>query len=162
MSPLFATLTPSEESPLALTAIDLFCGAGGLTEGFRQAGFQCRYANDLDKYAIQTFTFNQPDAWADARPIEQVDARAVRRALGLKMGELSVITGGPPCQGFSINAPDRFLDNRPNTSFEYCARFLAEFAPKAFALEHERGEWNLRPDLVWKSGPFPYNQQSAN
>lgn len=61
-----------------LTSIDLFCGAGGLSEGFRQAGFRCLYANDSNQHAIETFRFNHARTWTDSRPIEDVDARIVR------------------------------------------------------------------------------------
>src|SRR6266436_8039520 len=57
------------------TSLDLFCGAGGITEGFRRAGFECLYANDIDCWAIQTFRANHPTTLADNRPIEEVDAR---------------------------------------------------------------------------------------
>jgi len=73
MSEVFANLTPSEETSLALTAIDLFCGADGLTEGFRQAGFRCLYANDWNQQAIATFSLNQQSMNISDRPIEQAD-----------------------------------------------------------------------------------------
>ena len=82
--------------------IDLFCGAGGITEGFRRAGFTCLYANDINHWAIETFRANHPTTHADNRPIEKVDAAALRRELNLERGALDVIVGGPPCQGFSI------------------------------------------------------------
>ena len=47
--------------------IDLFCGAGGITEGFREAGYRCLYGNDCMPEAIETFSFNHPEAWAEAR-----------------------------------------------------------------------------------------------
>lgn len=86
------------------TTIDLFCGAGGITAGFQLEGFQCLYGNDCNSSAIETFKFNHPEAWADPRRIESIDPRSVRRKLRLEKGELTVLTGGPPCQGFSINA----------------------------------------------------------
>jgi DNA (cytosine-5)-methyltransferase 1 len=68
-----------------LTAIDLFCGAGGITEGFKQAGFHCLYANDVNQFAIQTFRFNHPETWADPRSIESVNSHAIRPHL-LRVG----------------------------------------------------------------------------
>lgn len=122
-----------------LTTIDLFCGAGGLTEGFRQAGFHCLYGNDIDTKAIETFRLNHPNSWADSRPIETVDCHAVRRKLGLRKGELSVITGGPPCQGFSINAPERFLEDPRNALFKQYIRFIDEFEPQTLVFENVPG-----------------------
>ncbi|MFI5118103.1 MAG: DNA cytosine methyltransferase [Terriglobales bacterium] len=59
-------------TPHVSTTTDLFCGAGGITEGFRQAGYKCLYANDIDSFAIETFRLNHPQAWAECRPIEMV------------------------------------------------------------------------------------------
>jgi len=126
-----------------LTSIDLFCGAGGLTEGFKRAGFRCLYGNDFNQFAIETFRFNHPEAWADANPIESVNSGAVRKRLGLKKGQLSVITGGPPCQGFSINAPERFLDDPRNALFRHYLRFLDEFEPQALVFENVPGMLSL-------------------
>jgi DNA (cytosine-5)-methyltransferase 1 len=98
-----------------LTTIDLFCGAGGITEGFRRAGFDCLYANDINEWAIETFRANHPTTLAASQPIEEVDAAKLRRELGISKGELDVLVGGPPCQGFSINAPERFLEDPRNS-----------------------------------------------
>jgi DNA (cytosine-5)-methyltransferase 1 len=99
-----------------LTTIDLFCGAGGLTAGFKLGGFRCIYGNDCNPSAIQTFKFNHPEAFADSREVEAIDPSLVRRMLKVKRGELAVLTGGPPCQGFSTNAPERFLEDRRNAA----------------------------------------------
>lgn len=125
------------------TTIDLFCGAGGITEGFRRAGFLCLYANDHSPTAIETFRLNHPAVLAESRSIETVDAAAVRRRLGLKRGELGVLVGGPPCQGFSINAPGRFLDDPRNALFGHFIRFLEEFRPRAFLFENVPGMLSL-------------------
>jgi DNA (cytosine-5)-methyltransferase 1 len=126
-----------------LSAIDLFCGAGGITEGFRQAGFHCLYGNDLNLNAIETFHSNHKHTWADSRPIQQVDAKEVRRKFGLRKGELSVVTGGPPCQGFSINAPERFLDDPRNALFRHYVRFIDEFEPQTLVFENVPGMLSL-------------------
>src|SRR6476469_2560995 len=81
------------KNPLSSLTIDLFCGAGGITEGFRQGGYRCLYGNDVMPEAIETFSFNHPKAWADTRPIEQVDPREVRDRLSLPKGEIDVLVG---------------------------------------------------------------------
>jgi len=149
---------PSETAELAapgegerlLTSIDLFCGAGGLTEGFRQEGFRCLYGNDNNPFAIETFKHNHRDTWADLSPIEQVNARSIRRKLGLRKGELSVLTGGPPCQGFSINAPDRFLDDPRNALFRHYLRFIDEFEPQALVFENVPGMLSLADGHIFE------------
>jgi DNA (cytosine-5)-methyltransferase 1 len=136
--------------PAYLKTIDLFCGAGGITEGFREAEFSCLYGNDCMEGAIQTFARNHPGAWADSRPIEQVEPMQVRRKLGLAKGELDVLVGGPPCQGFSINAPDRFLSDPRNALFRHYARFLEEFHPRSFVFENVPGLLSLEDGRVFK------------
>lgn len=132
------------------TTIDLFCGAGGITEGFREAGFRCLYGNDVMTEAIETFRANHPDAIGDNRPVEDVDPAKIRRKLGLAKGELDVLVGGPPCQGFSINAPERFLDDPRNKLFRHYAKFVAEFQPKAFVFENVPGLLSIGDGKVFR------------
>ncbi len=110
------------ESDDRLTSIDLFAGAGGIAEGLRQAGFECLYANDFDRFALDTFELNHPSTRVEHSPIEDVDAREVRIKLGVAKGDLDCLAGGPPCQGFSINAPERFLDDPRNSLFKHYLR----------------------------------------
>jgi len=135
--------------PGSRTTIDLFCGAGGITEGFRRAGFSCLYANDIDHWAIETFKANHPGTRADNRPVEDIDAAALRRELRLEPGDLDVVVGGPPCQGFSINAPERFLDDPRNSLFKHYVRFLDEFKPKTLLLENVPGMLSLGGGVIF-------------
>jgi DNA (cytosine-5)-methyltransferase 1 len=133
---------PAKNLPL-LTTIDLFSGAGGITEGFRGAGYECLYANDCMPEAIRTFAFNHPETWADCQNIEHVRPAEIRSELKIRKGELDVLVGGPPCQGFSINAPDRFLTDPRNKLFKDYVRFLEEFEPKTFLFENVPGLLSL-------------------
>jgi DNA (cytosine-5)-methyltransferase 1 len=141
---------PAESSRVLLTTIDLFCGAGGITEGFREAGYGCLYGNDCMAEAVDTFSLNHPEAWADASDIEDVDPSQVRTRLRLEKGELDVLVGGPPCQGFSINAPERFLSDPRNKLFKDYLRFLEEFEPKAFLFENVPGLLSLGDGKVFR------------
>ena len=140
----------SGKAPAELTAIDLFCGAGGITEGFRQAGYQCLYGNDCMQDAIDTFSLNHPEAWGDSRDIANVEAGKIRKKLRLKKGALAVLAGGPPCQGFSINAPERFLNDPRNKLFKDYMRFLEEFKPKVFLFENVPGLLSLGDGKVFR------------
>jgi DNA (cytosine-5)-methyltransferase 1 len=122
-----------------LTLIDLFAGAGGLSEGLREAGFTSLYANEISPRYAQTYAANHPGTQVDSRDIRKVDARAVRNALGLPRGELDLIAGGPPCQGFSINAPKRSSDDSRNHLFREFLRFVEEFQPRAVMIENVPG-----------------------
>lgn len=144
----FAVKKVKESAPLC--SLDLFCGAGGITEGFRQAGYHSLYGNDLMPEAIETFRYNHPGAIADCRPIERVDPAELRLQLGLLRGELDVLAGGPPCQGFSINAPERFLNDPRNKLFRHYERFLEEFQPKTFLFENVPGLLSLADGKVFR------------
>ncbi len=133
-----------------LLTIDLFCGAGGIAEGFRGEGYRCLYGNDLMTEAIQTFALNHCGAIADCRPIEAVNAAEIREQLHLAPGDLDVLVGGPPCQGFSINAPERFLSDPRNKLFQHYARFVREFQPKTFLFENVPGILSMDDGKVFQ------------
>lgn len=148
--PNLALVYPTNENPCGfvdgrppLSTVDLFCGAGGITEGFRQAGYRCLYANDIMPEAIETFEENHPGVWADCEKIERVQPEEIRSKLKLTKGKLDVLAGGPPCQGFSINAPERFLSDPRNKLFKDYVRFLEEFEPKTFLFENVPGLLSL-------------------
>ena len=147
-------LVASEPAPRAflkpLSTIDLFCGAGGITQGFHQSGYQCRYANDLMPEAIDTFRHNHATTRAECKPIEEVNAANLRRSLGLGKGDLDVLVGGPPCQGFSINAPSRFLHDPRNSLFMHYARFVEEFSPKTFVFENVPGLLSMADGAIFE------------
>lgn len=84
-----------------LTAIDLFCGAGGLSDGFRQAGFHVLAGQDYDERAGATFAATHPEATFVGGPIQNVTPEMLLKAAGKKQGQIDVIVGGPPCQGYS-------------------------------------------------------------
>jgi len=147
LSPLHAV---TESGASRFRTIDIFCGAGGITEGFKRAGFECLYANDIDRWAIETFRANHPGTLTDNRPIEEVDTAKLRRKLELAKGALDVLVGGPPCQGFSINAPERFLDDERNSLFRHYVRFLDEFQPKTLLFENVPGMLSLGDGVLFE------------
>ncbi|MDP9037243.1 MAG: DNA cytosine methyltransferase [Myxococcota bacterium] len=124
------------------TAIDLFAGAGGLTAGLKLAGFRVSAAVELDRRASETFRANHRRVH-----LEQCDIRAVRcaplmRKIGLNKGELDLLAGCPPCQGFSRlptrNGMVREGDERNDLVFEF-VRFVRSFHPKAIMFENVPG-----------------------
>lgn len=122
-----------------LQMIDLFSGAGGLSQGLKEAGFRSLYANEIKTRYAETFALNHPESIIDQRDIRLVDARAVREQLSIDRGELDLVAGGPPCQGFSINAPVRSTDDARNHLFKDFLRFVDEFLPKAVLIENVPG-----------------------
>ena len=100
-----------------LKMIDLFAGAGGLSEGLSEAGFHSLFASEIVPVYAQTYQKNHPNATVYTADVRQLDANEIRERLNIERGELDLIAGGPPCQGFSINAPIRsVLDERNHFS----------------------------------------------
>lgn len=133
-------------TPKTLTAVDLFAGAGGLTEGFRQAGFPSLFAHDADELAGRTFRYNHPDVpflSGQEGKIENLGVEAVFHLTGLTRGALDVVVGGPPCQGFSINAPVRDLSDPRNQLFRHYLRIVGGLRPKFIVLENVPGLLSL-------------------
>ncbi len=121
-------------------AIDLFAGAGGLSEGIRQAGFQGIFANEIDKTYASSFQANHPEVEeVNTDDIRDLNPRNIRRSLSLSKGELSLLAGGPPCQGFSINAPIRCEKDKRNHLFLYFLDFVKEFKPQSVLIENVPG-----------------------
>jgi len=121
------------------TLVDLFCGAGGLSRGLSDAGFVPLYANELQERYSQTYQQNHPGTWVETGDIRLIDATDVRQRLGLSRGDLDLLAGGPPCQGFSINAPKRSTGDKRNHLFHEFLRFAKEFVPKAVLIENVPG-----------------------
>lgn len=119
--------------------IDLFAGAGGLSEGLSQAGFHSLFANEVVPVYASTYARNHIGTKVVTDDIRSLDADAIRDELGLIKGELSLLAGGPPCQGFSINAPVRSKEDRRNHLFREFLRFVSAFMPKVVLIENVPG-----------------------
>lgn len=119
--------------------IDLFAGAGGLSEGLSEAGLHCLFANEIIPQYAQTYMKNHIGTKVLTSDIRNVDANDILHELGLQRGELDLIAGGPPCQGYSINAPVRSNDDSRNHLFREYLRFVDAFAPKAILIENVPG-----------------------
>lgn len=109
------------------STVDLFCGCGGLTQGFRQAGFQTLFAADHFDAATVTFARNLGENCNSLEINEQIE-----------LPHADVIVGGPPCQGFSSAGPRRENDHR-NTLVSVFAKVVARERPKAFVFENVEG-----------------------
>lgn len=122
-----------------LTCIDLFAGAGGLSEGLSKAGFRAAFAAEIDAAAAKTYRRNQAGTKVATADIRTLNADVVRDGLGFARGGLDLLAGGPPCQGFSINAPVRSATDQRNHLFREYLRFVASFAPRAVLIENVPG-----------------------
>lgn len=119
-------------------AIDLFSGAGGLTQGLKQAGFQVIGAVEyIDKIA-ESYSLNHCNTKMYNEDISKLDPGFVREEVGVEVGELDLLAGCPPCQGFSTIGP-RFkgVTNDPRNELVYqMSRFAKEFLPKTIMMEN--------------------------
>ena len=122
-----------------LKMIDLFSGAGGLSEGLSEAGFHSLFASEVVPVYAQTYRQNHPNTEVYTADIRNVDANEIREKLNIEKGELDLIAGGPPCQGFSINAPVRTTLDERNHLFKEYLRFVDAFAPRAVLIENVPG-----------------------
>ena len=119
--------------------LDLFAGAGGLSCGLRRAGFEAIYANEIDPIYASTYANNYDLAEVSVEDIRNIDPSSVRKGLSLNIGELDLLAGGPPCQGFSVNAPARSLWDERNHLFRNFLHFAKVFSPKAILIENVPG-----------------------
>ena len=110
----------------SLTAVDLFCGCGGISAGLRSAGFEVLAGIDLEPRYMATFERNFPKAMPLRLDLSSVTPDFLMEQLGIVPGQLDLVAGGPPCQGFSKNVPrrHRFMDDPNNllirTYLDYC------------------------------------------
>ncbi len=130
------------------TAIDLFCGAGGLSEGFRQAGFQILAGNDIDPYAAETYAATHRDSQFIPGPIEDLKAPRLLRVAGLVKGELDCLLGGPPCQGYSVYNHQRGLHDARSHLFEEYLRIVAGLMPRWVVMENVTGITSIANGMV--------------
>lgn len=120
------------------TAIDLFSGAGGLTQGLKQAGFDVVGAVESVKTYAESYSLNHPRTNLKVSDITKVDPVEYAKELGLKPGELDLLAGCPPCQGYStIGTRNRGQRNDPRNDLVYeVLRFAVAFQPKTIMMEN--------------------------
>ena len=133
------------------TLIDLFCGAGGLSCGLKQSGFNSLLSMDIDSVYASTYKLNNPNTEVITQDIRTLDSLSIKKITGLTTGSLDLLAGGPPCQGFSINAPIRSLDDQRNHLFKEFLRIASIFMPKAILIENVPGIVSLGKGTVVKS-----------
>jgi DNA (cytosine-5)-methyltransferase 1 len=115
------------------TAVDLFSGAGGMTQGVVDAGYSVLFGVENDYHAAQTYMFNfdHPMMNADIRSLDADD-------LSKQYGKADIVFGGPPCQGFSMAGKRDNKDPRNSLFMDYL-RFVKAFEPKYFIMENVPG-----------------------
>lgn len=123
------------------TAIDLFSGAGGLTCGLRKARYRVVAAVESSALAASSYRLNFPSVRVLEKDIRTLDPKQVMRALGLREGELGLLAGCPPCQGFSEVRTKRgstVRDPRNRLLVDFI-RFVGVMRPRTVLMENVPG-----------------------
>ena len=133
-------------------ALDLFCGAGGLSLGFEQAGFNVIGAIDQEDRHVETYRRNFPWTKSVSADLSKASgASLLKQVGGLPVGrELDVIFGGPPCQGFSTGGKHNADDERNSLVYHF-ARILRELRPRYFVMENVAGMLHRNVQHIAKS-----------
>lgn len=125
-----------------ICAIDLFCGAGGLTQGLKEAGFRVIGAVEKEQIVAEAYKLNHPEVYLWNKDIQELTGDEICKTLNIKKGELDLLAGCPPCQGFSSmrtkNGSSSVEDERNNLVFEM-VRLVEELVPKAIMMENVPG-----------------------
>ncbi len=119
-------------------AISLFCGAGGCSLGFKKAGFNILYAQDINETFAATYTANFSGTMCEVADISMFNFEKLMSSLRLKPYDLDILIGGPPCQGFST-AGARFWDDPRNKLLLNYVKALRVIKPKWFLMENVEG-----------------------
>ena len=144
-------------SETGYSAIDLFCGAGGFSEGLSWAGFDVIWATDSDEKATQTYAHNHPETRVHTGDITAAEFPE----LGLEK-PLDLVAGGPPCPTFSVigRAKLNSLEGRDSTSDERhqlwqdFVRAVGYYSPRAFVMENVEGMASAENDAGHRVLPY--------
>lgn len=135
-----------------MNIIDLFAGVGGLSTGFRKAGFNIVLANEIDESIAKSYEKNHPETI-----MINDDIKNILPALDKINKKIDVIIGGPPCQGFSMagarireNKPERFLDDPRNYLFRNYFQVVQKIEPKYFIMENVPGMLSMKDGRIIK------------
>jgi DNA (cytosine-5)-methyltransferase 1 len=119
-----------------MKAVELFSGAGGLGCGLKKAGFEIVLANEIEPDFAKTFSLNHPETMVLNRDIHSIDFAEVLAELGKP--KISLVSGGPPCQGFSTVGSKNRQDPRNSLFYEYL-RAVSEICPDYVLFENVSG-----------------------
>ena len=133
-------------------AVDLFCGGGGLTVGLKQAGFNVVSAVELDYAAASTYQANHPEVKLFVQDIRYIKGEDLRQYS--PSGEIDILTGCPPCQGFTSLTAKYHREDPRNELINEMVRLSDELRPKAIMMENvpglaQRGQHLFEPAVAF-------------
>ncbi len=118
--------------------VDLFAGAGGMSLGFEQAGFDVTAMVEYDPIHCATYQYNFPGCAIICQDVADVSGDYIRRFSALRKRGIDVVFGGAPCQGFSMIGK-RALDDPRNSLIDHFVRLVVELEPRYFVFENVLG-----------------------
>ncbi|WP_412778202.1 DNA cytosine methyltransferase [Thalassospira lucentensis] len=129
---------PRRKTAVRPIAIDLFAGAGGLSLGFEQAGFDIVAAVEIDPVHCAIHRFNFPQTAIIPKSVTVLSGHEIRETAGIGNREVDCVFGGPPCQGFSMIG-QRTIDDPRNNLVKEFVRIVSELDAKTFVFENVKG-----------------------
>lgn len=132
-----------------INVLDLFCGCGGLSEGFEDAGFEIVAGVDNDKIMIKSYQANHPRAKAICDDLTNLSAENILSGTKYEKCDIGLVIGGPPCQGFST-VGNRNEDDPRNKLFYQFLKIVREIKPSAFVMENVPGLLTMKHGGVAK------------
>ena len=131
-----------------IVAIDLFSGAGGTTSGLKKAGIKVAAAVEIDKWAAQTYRFNNPEVILFEEDIRNISGQKILNSISLETSDKLLLVACPPCQGFSTIGKKDINDKRNQLIFEYL-RLIKELGPDFLLMENVSGIINKKNGLIF-------------
>ena len=136
--------------------VDFFCGAGGLSLGFLQEGFNVKLANDIEDVCIQTYKYNHPEL--PTNRLIQGDIKEIVDNIENYIDQpIDIVVGGPPCQGFSEANRQRVIDDPRNKLYKYFVQAVEKIAPKFVVMENVKGMLKVANQVVEDYGKLRVN-----
>lgn len=130
------------------TLIDLFCGAGGMSLGFRQSGFHTLFANDIEPSCIETYIYNHPEVDPKNIVLGNITDFATTITQSLNKRSVDLIIGGPPCQSFSNGNRQRIIDDPRNHLYREYVKIVETTQPKFFVMENVVGMRKIASQVI--------------
>ncbi|MCM3737265.1 DNA cytosine methyltransferase [Bacillus cytotoxicus] len=141
-------LMQKEEIANKPTLVDLFCGAGGMSLGFKQLGFKIAFANDIEPACIETYSFNHPEIPNEFIYEDDINNIIDEIQSKLRFKDIDVVIGGPPCQGFSTANRQRIIDDPRNKLYKSFVKVVGNVQPKFFVMENVTGMLSVAAQVV--------------
>ena len=127
--------------------VDFFAGAGGLSLGFIHSDYRVKFANDFEEVCVNTYRYNHPEV-----PSENILKEDIRKIVDnitdYVSGDVDVVIGGPPCQGFSSANQQRIIDDPRNELYKYYLKAVEKLVPKFVVMENVRGMLSVADQVV--------------